>query len=81
MKIATIHLLLQKPFECHYYANIRPVKNGRNIVRCPFLEKLKPYKELVGNTTTDLTTISQQECILGNVVTDAFRSFPWNDIG
>ena len=33
--------LLQKPFECHYYANIRPVKNGRNIVRCPFLEKLK----------------------------------------
>ena len=47
----------------------------------PFLEKLKPYKELVGNTTTDLTKINQQECILGNVVTDAFRSFPWNDIG
>ena len=36
--------LLQKPFECHYYANIRPVKNGRNIVRCPFLETLKYIK-------------------------------------
>ena len=36
--------LLQKPFEFHYYANIRPVKNGRNIVRCPFLEKLKYIK-------------------------------------
>ena len=36
--------LLQKPFECHYYANIRPLTNGRNIVRCPFLEELKYIK-------------------------------------
>ena len=42
---------------------------------------LKPYKELIGNSTIDLTIISQKECLLGDVVTDAFRSFPWSDIG
>ena len=47
----------------------------------PYLEQLKPYKELVGNTSVDLTIKSQHESNLGNVVTDSFRAFPWNDIG
>ena len=47
----------------------------------PYSEQLKPYKELVGNTSVDLTMRSQHESNLGNVVTDSFRAFPWNDIG
>ena len=47
----------------------------------PYLEQLKIYKELVGNTRVDLTIKSQHESNLGNVVTDSFRAFPWNDIG
>ena len=46
----------------------------------PYLEQLKIYKELVGNTSVDLTIKSQHESNLGNVVTDSFRVFPWNDI-
>ena len=47
----------------------------------PFLKKLKHFKELIGNSSVDLTTKSQQESNLGDVVTDSFRAFPWNDIG
>lgn len=47
----------------------------------PYLEQLKIYKELIGNASVDLTMRSQHESNLGNVVTDSFRAYPWDDIG
>ena len=46
----------------------------------PFLKELKPYKKVVGSTKVYLSRRAGQECNLGDVVTDAFRKYPWSNV-
>lgn len=45
-----------------------------------FDDKLEPYRKVIGNTTFVFTRRDgAQETALGNLVTDSFRYYPWND--